>query len=295
MAAAIRKMSAAQITGMVRAATEIAEMTASNREQPVVASSGEFWDIEDVRLYRSTDPNVLLFTPTCLALERGGRHGRHQAIVSQFRRSDGGLWQYVGGSALMVITSALQPAPGLSHQFTERWRSALFEHGYTGHLHPVFLPLPRRKQRVEIELEPAAGSCHHLGKKEVFGATHSLVIELTSQGSQEWGRGIREKTPVRGVVRWIYQYPQMLPDAEACFSVNGTNLSSQINSDDSDLSLRLIMKARTWVETEIETAFTDLLQPLDESYLNVAQLKATTDFPVVVRSDLRDAGGTVEL
>ncbi len=290
MAAAIRKTRAAEITGVVEAATDTSEMTSSNKEQPVVASSGEFWDIEDVRLYRSTDPQVLLFTPTRLALERSGRNGRYQAAVTQFRRADGGLWQSVGGTALLVFTSAFQPAVGVCHQFTERWRSALFEQGYTGNLNPVFLPLPRRRQRVEVELENEIGSCHHLGKREVFGETHSLVIELTSHGAQEWGRGIREKTPVRGTVRWIYQFPQMLPDAEACFTVNGANLSSQMHHDDGDLSLRLILKARMWIETQIETDFTALLQPLDETYLNVAQLKASTAFPVVVRSDLNEPG-----
>ncbi|HZS06720.1 MAG TPA: hypothetical protein VFD58_17915 [Blastocatellia bacterium] len=268
-----------------------AEMPSSVMEQPVVAPSGEFWDVGDVRLWRSTDPNVLLFVPTRLALERTGRGGRCQAAVTQFRRWQDGLWHYAGGSALLVVSSAVQPAPGTVGLFAERWRSALFEQGYTGNLNPVFLPLPRRRQRVRVSLDPETGISRHLGEGENYGNTTSLLIELTAKGAEAWGSAIREKAPAGGAVKWTYEYPQMLPDAETYFTIDGTRVSTERQFEAGDLSLKLTFKARVWVEAAIETNFSALLEPLDESYLNVVPVEAPLPLQVVVKNDRRNTGG----
>jgi hypothetical protein len=261
-----------------------AEMMSAGMEQPAAAASGEFREVEEVRLYCSTQPEVLLFAPTRLALERSGRNGRYQAALTQFRRWHEGVWQYAGGSALLIVTSAVHPEPDFNHYFADRWRSALFEQGWTGSLEPVFVPLPRRKQRIQVLLDAASGRSNCFGAGEIHGDTTSLVIELTSRGAQEWGSAIREKIPFEGQVRWTYEYPQMLPEAEVCFTVNGTRVSTQPQLEAGDLSLKLIFQARTWVETTIETDFSALLAPLDESYLNVVPVEAADTFPVIVRT-----------
>ncbi|HWQ31717.1 MAG TPA: hypothetical protein VNQ79_02445 [Blastocatellia bacterium] len=261
-----------------------AEMMSAVMEQPVVAASGEFREVEAVRLYRSTQPGVLLFAPTRLALERSGRNGRYQASLTQFRHWHEGVWRYAGGSALLIVTSAVHPEPDFNHHFADRWRSALFEQGWTGSVEPVFVPLPRRKQRLEVILDPESGRSSCFGAGGIHGETTSLVIELTSRGAQQWGSAIREKVPFEGRVRWTYEYPQMLPEAEVCFTVNGTRVSTHPQFEAGDLSLKLIFQARTWVETTIETDFSMLLAPLDESYLNVVPVEAAETFQVVVRT-----------
>lgn len=257
----------------------------ADMEQRVVSSSGECWEVEDVRLYRSTDPNVLLFAPTRVALERNGRNGRWQAALTQFRQWSEGVWHYVSGSALMVVSSAVVPASGFTHLFTERWRSLLFEQGYSGNLNPVFMPLPRRRQRVQLLLDSDAGSGRRIGAGTLFGDAASLAVELTGVGAQEWRRAVREKTSVSGSIRWCYEYPVMLPEAEAWFTVDGTRVSTQPQFAGGDLSLKLVFQGRTWVETSIETEFTALLHPLDESYLNVVPVESATSLPVVVRTE----------
>jgi hypothetical protein len=269
------------------------EMSTSVIEQLVVDSSGEYWDVEDVRLFRSTDPHVLLFAPTRLALERSGRNARYQAALTQFRRLHEGVWHYAGGSALLIVTSAVQPTADYQQHFAERWRSALFEQGYDGQLDPVFLPLPRRKQRVQVLLDSDSGTSHHLGEEENYSDTAAIVIELTGKGAQEWGRCVREKTPLRGMIRWIYEYPVMLPEAEASFTVDGLRTTTHPQFEPGDLSLKLIFRARTWQRAKIETDFSALLHPLDESYLNVVPVENGGGFPIIIRTRAHN-GGAIE-
>jgi hypothetical protein len=269
------------------------------REQPAVAPSGEFWDVGDVRLYRSTDENVLLFAPTRLALGRTGG-GRYQAALTLFRQLQAGEWLTVAGSALLVLSSAARPGeaghagqlgrearPGFNGQsfagpcFAEQWREALARQGYAGKPHPVFLPLPRRRQRVELLIEREAGGGHLLGG-EMEGDAASLVVELTGRGADEWGRALRERARAAGRVRWSYEYPQMLHEAEASFTLESKQFFSHPQFKNGDVSLKVTLRALTWVEAGAELSLAELLEPLDASYLSVVSVDSTVPFPVIV-------------
>jgi hypothetical protein len=279
------------------------------REQPAVAPSGEVWEVGDVRLYRSTDENVLLFAPTRLALGRTGG-GRYQAALTLFRQLQAGEWRTVAGSALLALSAAARPGQvgqagrearhGFNGQsfieaggpgFAEQWREALARQGYAGKPHPVFLPLPRRRQRLELLIEREAGGGHLLGGGGMEGDAASLVVELTGRGADEWGRALRERSRLAGRVRWSYEYPQMLHEAEASFTLESKQFFSHPQFKNSDVSLKVTLRALTWVEAGAELDLASLLEPLDESYLTVVSVDSTVQFPVIVSGRPGARGG----
>jgi hypothetical protein len=254
------------------------------KEQPAVAATGEYWEVGDVRLYRSTDERVLLFAPTRLALRATGG-GRYQAALTQFRQLQAGAspqsYQTVAGSALLALSPAAPPMTDCGRAFADCWRAALERQGYKGNAKAVFLPLVRRRQRVQVVMEREAGAGHLLGGGEMEGDAASLVVELTGRGAEEWGRFLREKGSLGGRVRWTYEYPQMLHESEASFSFEGAHFFSRPELKHGDVSLKVILRAMAWVEASVEFDFAALLQPLDETYLSVVSVDAATQFPVI--------------
>lgn len=259
---------------------EMASPALQPKEQPAVAATGEFWDVGDIRFFRSTAPNVLLFAPTRLALLRAGG-GRAHASVTQFRQPQAGGWRSVAGSALLVLSAAVKPDFQFGRSFGEGWRTGLAKQGYTANTPPVFLPLRRRRQRVQLLVERESGAGHVLGG-EMDGDAVSLVVELTGRGADEWSRALREKAGIDGRVRWTYEYPQLLHETEANYSFDGARFFTNPRLRNGDVSLKVVLKATTWVAASMEVDLSVLLAALDESYLSVVTMDAGAPFPVIV-------------
>lgn len=257
-----------------------AAMASPAKHQPAASPTGEFWEVGGVRFYRSTEANVLLFAPTRLALANGAG-GRCQAALTQFRQLQAGTWRTVAGSALLVVSLAVQLPAGCVQSFADCWRAALKAQGYVGDVRPVFLPLPRRRQRIQVLLDRDAGGGRLLGGGELESEIASLVVELTGKGAEAWAGFLRERRALSGCVRLSYEYPRMLHEAEACFSFDGTKfLTPQFRG--CEMSLTMTLRARSWVEESVEVDLASLLEPLDASYVSVVSVDSTAQFPVIV-------------
>ncbi|HYE76263.1 MAG TPA: hypothetical protein VEF04_23155 [Blastocatellia bacterium] len=256
-----------------------AETSSSVKEQPVVSPSGEFWDVGNVRLYRSTSPNVLLFAPNQLALKRTGE--RYQASLTQFHQMRAGRWQSIAGSALLVINTSVNATNGLGLSLGDHWRAALARQGFETTCKPVFLPLTQRNHKIQLLLEREAGSSHVVGG-EFNGESASLMVDLTAKGADEWALFLRERKPLRGKVQMTFEYPQLVQEAETDVSFDHARFFLNPQLKPKELSVKLTLRAMAWIETTIEIDLMTLLQPLDESYLSTAVVDAETYFPIVV-------------
>ncbi|MFN0120029.1 MAG: hypothetical protein ACKV2V_05960 [Blastocatellia bacterium] len=272
------------------------EADSLHTQWPAAAASGEYHDFEDVRLYRSARPDVFLFAPRRLAIESSWRNGRAQAAITLFRRWQDDGWVINGGSVLLAVSSAVQAARRYSQYFATRWRAELQQAGIAVSPDPVFLPLPLRRARLQVLLDRELGGNGGRDPRgiETNGETAPVVIDLTQRGALEWLRAIREKQPARGCLRWSFEYPQMLPEAETGYVIDGTRVVTRqgspagplIAGPDTEIQVDMTVRARVWRPMEIETGLSELLHTLDESYVNFVTVQPPAGFPVVTRAAL---------
>ena len=217
-------------------------MTSSLQEQLGVAMPGARWDVQGIRLWQSTDPDIVLYAATEPALSKGSDNGRYQAAVSQFRRwqEDTNAYKTTGGSALLTVTVTPEYDPQTMQQLRDRWRMVLMNKGYSGNPNPRFVPLPMRNMQIQAAVDPGMGKLPASNGNSGPGAstvsqggtsgTASLMLELTESGADSWAAGITGKGSLAGSVKATYEYPQMLPQIEVKVTLRGQRVFGYLST-----------------------------------------------------------------
>jgi hypothetical protein len=192
--------------------------------QTGVSMSGVFWDIGPFKLWQSTSPGVVLFTPKqpTLAL---GPDGRYQVAVSSYRQQQDGTYKITGGAAAFTVTTALQYDPAAMDRLKEEWRRHLREQN--GPTNPIFVPLNARKAEAVVLMGAQSGKPHaeHNNRDAgTPGGSNSFLIELTALGAQEWSQAIRNHTNVPADVKLSFEYLRMLPLIGARVKLSGSKV-----------------------------------------------------------------------
>jgi hypothetical protein len=194
-----------------------------------VAMSGVKWDIGNFKLWQSTQPDTILFTPRQPVLAKG-ENGRYQIAVSSYRQQADGTYKITGGSAIFTITSALQYDARKFQQLQDQWRA---EMGPTAPRNPKFVPLNVQKGEAQVLINPVSGKpdeAHNNKDVGTPGGTNSFLVELTDLGAQEWAQGIKNKTAIPAGVKFMYEYLRLMPTVGAAVTVHGSRVFQHLSA-----------------------------------------------------------------
>lgn len=194
-------------------------MASNLEEQFGVANSAAHWDVEGFRLWQSTEPGVILYVPREVRLAKDAE-GRYNATLTQTQRWRVGAYDVTGGSAALCVFADLPPDSDAARRLEDQWTRVVMNMGYKGPMRPRFLPLPVREVRLTVSMDASQGRVAEdvAGKAE----SRSAVINLTSTGTREWVRAIRDKAAISGGIRIAYTYPQMMPQVTATATMHGS-------------------------------------------------------------------------
>lgn len=194
-----------------------------------VADSGVFWDVGNIKLWQSTQRNVVLFTTKQPELVKGP-NGRYELAVSSYsQQQPDRSYKITGGSAIFTITSALQYDPKALQDAQDSWRAAMGADG--GRV--KFVPLNTRKAEATVLVNPLSGTpdqAHNDKDIGTPGGTNSFLVELTELGAQEWVQGIKNKTAIPAGVKIVYEYLRMLPPVGAVVTVHGSRVFQHLSA-----------------------------------------------------------------
>jgi len=203
------------------------------REEIGVAMSGVKWDVANYKLWQSTRPDIILFTPKQPRLATSS-NGRYQAAVTQFRQQTEGTYKITGGSAIFTISSAIEHDPDAFEQLKEQWLHEMNAKGPRPHRNPRFIPLNVQKGTARVlinEVSGVADEAHNDASIGTPGGTNSFLVELTAQGAQEWVQGIKESKGIPAGVKMDYEYLRMMPTVGAEVIVHGRRMFQHISSE----------------------------------------------------------------
>jgi len=205
----------------------------SLQEQTGVAITGASWDAGDYRLWQGVDSDVILYMSRKLALATSDETGAPRATISRFLRWQDGAYQVTGGSASLTITCA----PGLDSRALQLlkgdWLRVLLNSGYAGNPNPKFLPLPIRNGKLSLAMDKAIGRDLAAAGDSRTGApgdTLTVAVDLTAAGADLWAQAVRVGARVSGGLSFTYEYPQMLPEADAKVTVSGLRVFTYLSS-----------------------------------------------------------------
>lgn len=203
------------------------------REEIGVAMSGVKWDVANYKLWQSTRPDIVLFTPKQPALAKGS-NGRYQCAVSQFRQQDEGTYRITGGSSIFTVTSAVQHDARAFEELKQQWLSEMNAQGNAPRGTPRFIPLNTQKAQAQVLINEVSGTpdaAHNDKDIGTPGGTNSFLVNLTSLGAQEWVQGIKEGKTIPAGVKMMYEYLRMMPDVGAVVKVHGRRLFQHLSSE----------------------------------------------------------------
>lgn len=251
-------------------------MAASLQEQLGVAISGQHWNIGDITLMQSTDPNIILYLRKQPLLARDSGNGRYQSALSQFLHWQDDHYNVTGGSLLFTITSSVEYDIQKFQQLKERWRTVLLNTGYSGNPNPNFMPIPMRNGKFQVMMDPTSGKVNDAyseGDSTTSGTATSIMIDLTEQGAQKWVQGIKRGDALPGGVKFTYEYPQMLPEVDASVTLHGLRVFTYLSrvlsrSDDGTLY---------GSSADIQSAWDDMVQSGDVEIKLVGNLPPDLD------------------
>ena len=203
------------------------------RDEIGVAMSGVKWDVANFKLWQSTNPNIILFTPKqpVLAL---GENGRYQFSLSQFKQQNDETFKVTGGTLACTVTSALQFNSNSFELLKRQWLTEMPAVGPEPPRNPKFIPLNTRKGRAQFLINENSGTpnkAHNDIDIGTLGGHHTFLVELSELGAQEWATGIRNNTSVPGGIKIDYEYLQMLPPVGALVEVDGKRMFRHISTD----------------------------------------------------------------
>lgn len=198
-----------------------------------VAMSGVMWDVNRYKLWQSTRPDIILFTPKQPALARSLDTGRYQVAVSQFHQQKDDTYKVTGGSAIFTITSAIQQDPKGFEELKQQWLAQMSAVGPKPPANPKFIPLNVQKGEATVLINPASGTpdpAHNNKDIGTPGGTNSFLVNLTELGAQEWAQGIRERKSIPAGVKIMYEYLRMMPEVGARVTLHAKRVFSHISA-----------------------------------------------------------------
>jgi hypothetical protein len=204
------------------------------QEELGVAMSGVKWDIDGFKLWQSTDPNIILFTPRQPTLAINPANGRYQVAVSQFRQQTEGTYKVTHGSAIFTITSAIQYDAREFARLKEQWLAEMGAVGPEPPRNPRFIPLNVQKGKAQVLINPLSGTpneAHNEADVGTPGGTNSFLVELTELGAQEWVQGIKTKSNIPAGVKFMYEYLRMMPHCGARVTLHGRRAFQHISGE----------------------------------------------------------------
>jgi hypothetical protein len=207
-------------------------MSSFLQEELGVAMSGVKWDVAGYKLWQSTRPDVILFTPKQPVLAKAA-NGRYQVGISQFRQQVEGTYKITGGSAIFTITSAIQHDARAFDEVRRQWVTEMSGIGPRPPGNPRFIPLNVQKGRAEVLINPVSGTpnqAHNNKDIGTPGGANSFLVELSELGAQEWVQGIKQRKAIPGGVKMMYEYLRMMPDVGAEVKVHGTRTFTHLST-----------------------------------------------------------------
>ena len=209
-------------------------MSSFLKEEIGVAMSGVKWDTGNFKLWQSTNPNIILFSPKQPVLAKGP-DGRHQFGVSQFRQQTDDTYKITGGNAIFTITSAIQLEDGELERLKQQWLTeGRGRYGDSIPPNPRFIPLNVRKGEAQVLINPISGTpnrAHNEASKGTPGGTMSFLVELTEAGAQEWVQGIKQNSVIPAGVKFDYEYLRMLPSIGAEVKIHSRRVFTHLSTD----------------------------------------------------------------
>jgi len=169
-----------------------------------VSSDAAVWQVDGVALFESTDPSEILFASWRPRLVLG-HTGRYQLVVSLFPSADG--IRLASGTALITVTCAIREPERRARE----WREALAARGFLRAREVRFAPLPQRKERIDLSLDPSLGVARPEADVGTLAGTHSFLLALTASGAAALDRCIRERAPIPGTIETTSEYPRLTP------------------------------------------------------------------------------------
>ena len=128
------------------------------QDQLGVAMSGVMWDVNRYKLWQSTHPDIVLFSPKQPVLARSLDTGRYQVAVSQFRQQKDDTYKITGGSAIFTITSAIQQDASAFEELKQQWLAQMSAVGPAPPRNPKFIPLNVQKGEATVLINPESGT-----------------------------------------------------------------------------------------------------------------------------------------
>jgi len=204
------------------------------QEELGVAMSGVKWDIGNFKLWQSTRPDIILFTPRQPSLAINPATGRYQFGMAQYRQQSEGTYKITGGSAVFTITSAIQFDPAEFQRLKDQWVSEMGAIGPEPPSNPRFIPLNVQKGQARVLIDPDTGTAdeeHNARDVGTPGGTISFLVDLTELGAQLWTQGIKENTSIPGGIAFSYEYLRMMPDIGARVVVHGDRTFQHVSTE----------------------------------------------------------------
>jgi hypothetical protein len=229
-----------------------AAVTTTPQQQVAVAIDAQHWDVDEYRLWESTEPGVLLYARHELRLAADSV-GRPVASVNRdLKRSETGTgFEPTGGKAVLGFLGAEPDDAAVLLSLQDTWTRAVRAGGYDGAgpgTDPRYRPLPVREPALSARFDPAQASVVAPGQE---GTT--LTVDLTAAGAAAWAAAIRDHGAVAGAVRLTYAYPQIMPPATAVVQVHGAQVYTRLAqaltpADDGEVSGTAAQIRAAWAE-----------------------------------------------
>jgi hypothetical protein len=202
-------------------------------EELGVAQSGVYWNLKDFKVWGSTQPNVLLFSPRQPVLAKDLQTGRYQVALSQYReQKPDGSYAISSGSAIFTITSAIEFDPQAFAELKQQWLTEMAALGPEPPANPRFVPLNVQKGEAQVLINPRSGvpnQAHNDHDTGTPGGMNSFLVELTDLGAQEWAEAIQGHKAIPAGVKMTYEYLRMMPDVGAEVIVHGSRVFNHLS------------------------------------------------------------------
>ncbi|MBD2166179.1 hypothetical protein H6G04_17430 [Calothrix membranacea FACHB-236] len=199
-------------------------MSSTLQSEIGVSPSGLNWDIDNFRLWESTQADVILYIPLQPKLAINLENQRYQVGVSIFHQWQASQDNITGGHVNFTLTTKTELSPQAWEELQAKWLKEITKQGYSGSLKPKFLPLPIRQLTAQILLDPQIGQVKQPGENNTtpdHNETCFLWLDLTAKGGVAWEQGLKLHPLPAADVQLEYEYPQLLPAISARIHVDG--------------------------------------------------------------------------
>lgn len=226
-------------------------MSSLLREGLGVSLAGGTWDVEGYRLWQSTDPGTILFSPERARLATN-QDGRYQASLSVLREElpDGKI-KVTSGTLNFAITTGIQSSPEDFDKLKDAFRQA------TGNANAKFVPLNVRKGRAQVLIDPKLGTPHQAHNDQDIGTPGGMLsfqLALSEHGALQCKEAIEAKRQFTVPVLIDMEYLTLIPPVGAEVKLHGRRIFKH-------LSTALEVSVDGWFyggSTKIEAAWEDM-------------------------------------